>query len=101
MNYSDALDSYAGKLFLVALILGVVVLFAGVFYLSKEPVGSSLIASAIFTVFYGVVRNWRNFGTSWRFLLLFVLLIILIWISLGLDNFGKRKGWNFKFWKRH
>ncbi|MDP4039366.1 MAG: hypothetical protein Q8P57_02195 [Candidatus Pacearchaeota archaeon] len=95
IGYETALDKYSNQIFIYSLILGFVVLLVGLYFLKKEPVGSALIASGIWTVFYGVVVNWRNFGNAWRFLLLFVLLVVLIWFALKLESLGKRKGWKF------
>ena len=67
-------------------IIGILVFVAGFFLLSTEPVGSALMSGGIWAVFYGVVKNWRNFSESWRFLLLFVLLIVLIWLALRFNR---------------
>lgn len=103
ISYDRALDNYANRLFLISIVLGIIVLVVGLFLLKKEPVGSSLLASAIFTVFFGVVRNWRNFTESWRFFLLFVLLVALVWLTLRLEAGSKKKGKSLfsklKFWK--
>ncbi len=76
IGYEEALDDYSNKIFVICLILGIIVLAAGLFLLSTEPVGSALMAGGIWTVFFGVVKNWRNFTDAWRFLLLFVLLVL-------------------------
>jgi prolipoprotein diacylglyceryltransferase len=100
IDYEKDLDKYANELFLISVILGVVVFFVGLFLLKKEPVGSALIGSAIFTVVYGTARNWRNFTESWRFLILFILLVLLIWLTLRLNSAGKKRGIKIKFWKK-
>ena len=100
IDYEKDLDDYSNQIFIYMMILGFFVLVIGLVFLKKEPVGSALIASGIYTVFYGVVVNWRNFGNSWRFLLLFALLVILIWIGLRLESAGKKKGFKFRFWKK-
>ncbi len=96
INYNNDLDSHSNKVFVISIVIGVIVFVLGLFLLSTEPVGSALMASGIWSVFYGVVVNWRNFSNSWRFLLLFVLLIVLIWVALRFNT--KRK---FGFFKRH
>ncbi|MEK6847010.1 MAG: hypothetical protein AABY16_02485 [Nanoarchaeota archaeon] len=94
IDYEAAVDVHSSRVFIVALIIGVVVFVVGLFLLATEPVGSALMASGILSVFYGVVQNWRNFTQAWRFLLLFVLLIILIWVALRFND--KRKKFGFK-----
>ena len=86
IDYEDALDKHSTKIFIISIVIGILVFVAGLFLLSTEPVGSALMASGIWAVFYGVVKNWRNFTDSWRFLLLFILLIVLIWVALRFNK---------------
>jgi hypothetical protein len=86
IDYENALDTHSSRVFLVTVLIGIIVFVAGFFLLSTEPVGSALMASGIWSVFFGVTKNWRNFSDSWRFLLLFVLLVVLIWIALRFNR---------------
>ncbi|MEK6894166.1 MAG: hypothetical protein AABX10_01755 [Nanoarchaeota archaeon] len=86
IDYENALDTHSSRVFIISIIVGIIVFVAGFFLLKTEPVGSALMASGIWSVFYGVVKNWRNFTDSWRFLLLFVLLIVLIWVALRFNK---------------
>jgi|SRR3989338_4531676 len=86
IDYENALDKHSTKIFIISIVIGILVFVAGLFLLSTEPVGSALMASGIWAVFYGVVKNWRNFTDSWRFLLLFILLIVLIWVALRFNK---------------
>ncbi|MEK6915846.1 MAG: hypothetical protein AABW89_04875 [Nanoarchaeota archaeon] len=86
IDYEKALDIHSNRIFIISVIIGVIVFITGFFMLKTEPVGSALMASGIWSVFYGVVKNWRNFSDSWRFLLLFILLIVLIWLALRFNR---------------
>jgi uncharacterized membrane protein len=86
IDYENALDVHSNRVFIITIIIGVIAFVAGLFLLSTEPVGSALMASGIWSVFYGVAINWRNFSNSWKFLLLFILLIILIWVALRFNK---------------
>ena len=86
IDYEAALDVHSNRVFIIAIIIGIITFIAGFFLLSTEPVGSALMASGIWAVFYGVVVNWRNFSNSWKFLLLLVLLIVLIWVALRFNR---------------
>lgn len=86
IDYEDALDKHSNKVFVIAIIIAILTFVLGLFMLKTEPVGSALMASGIWSVFYGVVNNWRNFSNSWRFLILFVLLIVLIWVALRFNK---------------
>jgi len=98
IDYESALDVHSNKVFVIAVIIGIVVFVAGLFLLATEPVGSALMASGILSLFYGVVQNWRNFTQAWRFLLLFILLIVLIWVALRFNDKRKKFGFRLK-WK--
>ena len=94
LDYDVARGDYLKNIFIISLIVGVITLIVGFSILKIEPVGSALLASGIWAIFYGTVRNWSNFGNIWRFILLLVVLIILIWVAVRLN---KRKGFWFKF----
>ena len=89
IEYNEAHDSYSRNVFFISLAIGAITLLIGFFVLSVEPVGSALIGSGIWAVFYGTVINWRNFANLWRFLILLIVLIALIWFALRL---AKKKG---------
>lgn len=86
IDYEDALDEHSKYVFIISIVIGIISFISGMVLLKTEPVGSALMASGIWSVFYGVVKNWRNFSDSWRFLLLFVLLIVLIWVALRFNK---------------
>lgn len=86
IDYENALDKHSSRVFIISIIIGIIVFVAGFFLLKTEPVGSALMAGGIWAVFYGVMKNWRNFSQSWKFLLLVVLLIVLIWIALRFNK---------------
>ena len=72
--------------FVVALIVGIIVLLIGYGVLNVEPVGSALMASGVGAIFYGSMRNWINLTNVWRFLLLLLELILLIWVAQRLNR---------------
>jgi hypothetical protein len=85
-NFEDAQDKHSWTLFIISIVVGVIAIIIGYTILSIEPVGSALIGSGIWAFFYGGVVNWRNFGEIWRFVILFVILIVLIWIAVSLNR---------------
>jgi len=92
-DYNDAQDQRSQRVFFISLIIGIIALIIGYSVLKVEPVGSALMASGIWSFFYGSVINWRNFSDIWRFLLLVLALILLIWLALRLNSTKKRKFW--------
>jgi hypothetical protein len=91
LDYDDARDDYSRNIFIISLVISVLTLVVGFFVLKVEPVGSALLASGIWAIFYGTVWNWRNFGAGIRFGLLLLLLIALIWIALRLNRRRNRR----------
>jgi len=90
INYNEARDEYSRNIFIISLIIGVVTFALGFFILSIEPVGSALLGSGIWAIFYGTVWNWRNFSNIVRFVLLLIVLVALIWVAIRLNR-KKRK----------
>ncbi|MEK6892775.1 MAG: hypothetical protein AABX07_01095 [Nanoarchaeota archaeon] len=85
-QFDESRKSYSKVVFVIALIAGILTLLIGYGILSVEPVGSALMASGVGAIFYGSVRNWMNLSDVWRFLLLLLALVLLIWIALRLNR---------------
>lgn len=88
-NYESALDSHSKIVFIIALVIGLIAIGVGYFVLSVEPIGSSLIGSGVWAIFWGSLMNWRNFSSIWRFLLLLIAFIFVVYLTFRLNN--KRK----------
>lgn len=91
-EYTEAQKSYSQTVFVIALIAGIVTLLVGYLILTMEPVGSALMASGIGALVYGSMRNWQNLSTVWRFVLLLIALVLLIWITIQLNRNKAKKG---------
>ena len=89
IEYNEARDNYSKNIFIISLIVGVITFIVGYFILSIEPVGSALMASGVWALFYGTVWNWRNFGNIPRFILLLAVLVVLIWLAVRLNKKGR------------
>ncbi len=85
-HYMDAQKVYDKRVFIIALIAGIITLGVGYGILSVEPVGSALMASGIGAILYGSIRNWQNLSDVLRFVLLVVALVLLIWIALRINK---------------
>tara|TARA_Y100000310_G_scaffold334313_1_gene413843 strand:- start:5 stop:529 length:525 start_codon:yes stop_codon:yes gene_type:complete len=96
-EYDDARDAHARVVFYVGIVVGILALFAGLAWLSVEPVGSALIGAGIWSIFWGTAINWTNFSSIWRFLLLLVALVLLVWFTLRLNTKKKKKFWKKVF----
>ena len=98
-EFNEADKSHSSKVFFISLIVGILALIIGYSILSVEPVGSALIGSGIWSLFFGSVINWRNFSNIWRFLLLIIALILLIWFALRLNK-EEKKGFLRKLFRK-
>lgn len=90
-DFNEAMKKYNRNVFVIALIVGIIVLIIGFTILSVEPVGSSLMASGIGAIIYGTIVNWENLGNLGRFLLLLIALVLLVWIALRLNRLSSKK----------
>lgn len=84
-EYDGKMDSHSKIVFFIALIVGIIVIIIGYTILKIEPVGSALIGSGIWSIFWGTAVNWRNFANVGRFILLFIALVLLIWLAIKLN----------------
>lgn len=88
-DWVDAQKAHSKVVFVISLIVGMLTLLVGWLFLTFEPVGSSLMASGVGAFVYGSIMNWNNLSDIWRFLLLFVALVLLIWIAYMLNKSGR------------
>lgn len=97
IDYNDAQEKHSQTVFFVSLAVGLIALVVGFFFLSLEPVGSALMASGVWSFFWGTAINFRNFSNITRFLLLLAVLIVLVLFTWKINSARKDgKG----FWSR-
>jgi hypothetical protein len=85
-EFTEKQKSYAQIVFIVALVVGILTLIAGYFFLTVEPIGSSLMASGVGALVYGSINNWQNISSVWKFILLLLALVLLVWMTLRLNS---------------
>ena len=85
-EYEEANLSHSKYVFIISLIVGIITIIIGYSLLSTEPVGSALIGSGIWAIFWGTAVNWRNFANIGRFIFLLLTLVLLIWLTLRLNK---------------
>ena len=88
--YEREVDSYTQSVFIVCLIVGIVMLLAGLILFKIKPFGIALIGSGVVVEFYGVVKNWRNFDLAWKGIFIFILIVLIVYWTLYIKNRGKR-----------
>lgn len=85
-EFENAQDKHSKAVFIISIIVGIIALIVGYGILSIEPVGSALMGGGVWAIFWGTAINWRNLGSLWRFGLLFLALVLLIWIAVRLNK---------------
>jgi len=90
-EYDDAMKKYSKTVFIIAIPLGVLIIFLGAFFFSLDAVGAGLMGGGVGTLIYGAGGYWR-YASDWlRFLLSLVGLVALIWIAYWFNKRAERK----------
>jgi len=80
-NYDEAMKTYSRNVFIIAIPLGIMILFLGAFVFSLDAVGVGLMLGGIGTLIYGAGGYWR-YSENWlRFLISLTGLVALIWFA--------------------
>lgn len=95
-EWTDAQKTHSQRVFLIAIIAGIITLLIGFAVLTMEPVGSALMAAGVGALVYGSMRNWQNLSNIWKFLLLLAALVLLVWIAIRINRNAGKKG----FWRK-
>ena len=86
-EYDGARDLYNRDVFIASLILGLIIIVAGVL-LKLESVSVGIMGGGVLLIFYGMIRYWGELGKFVRLGLLGAVLAALIWI--GYKKFGDK-----------
>lgn len=89
--YSEATETYNKNVFIMAVILGIALVYLGGGILRLESVSSGIMGGGVLTVFYGVVKYWGFTTDAVRFAMLGVALFVLIWLGYRRMNPGRKK----------
>jgi len=89
-KYENARQQHSKVVFIISIVTGILTLLIGYTILSIEPVGSALIGSSVWAIFYGTLINWRNFTNIWRFILLLIAFVLIIWVAIRLNTKKKK-----------
>lgn len=90
--YNDAREDYSKNLFFITLILGILIIVVGALVFGLEAVGAGLMAGGVGVILWGIGEFWR-FADDWiKFLLSFVGLVALIYLTYYFnERLGKKK----------
>ena len=86
-EFNEVNNVYNRNVFFTSLIIGLVVIFAGV-VLKLESVSAGIMGGGVLLVLYGMIIYWGELGKYLRLFILGLVLAALIWI--GYKKFGKK-----------
>jgi len=80
-GYNLAQERYSMNIFLLAIPLGILVLFLGFYFFNLEPVGVGIMGAGVGTLLRGISNYWR-YSEDWlRFIISLAGLLIVIFFS--------------------
>jgi len=79
-EYNDIRENYSRNVFIIATVIGVVVLIIG-FALKIASVSSGLMGGGILAIMYGTIQYWTSLPDYGRFTIFGITLAILIWLG--------------------
>jgi len=81
--------AHSQVVFIISLIVGILILFISYLFIKVEPVGSALMGAGIWAIFWGSAVNWHNISNIWRFLLLLIAFVLIVWITVKINTSKK------------
>lgn len=91
-DYDGAREDYSRTLFLIAIVMGLLLIVLGAFLFNLDFVGGGLMAGGVGTIIYGTMSYWQ-FAYDWfKFSISLVGLVILIGFAYWFNKrIGKKK----------
>ncbi len=86
IDYENAQIKYSRIVFIAAGLAGLIAIAVGSFLFSVEAVGAGLMGGGIISIIYGNAVYWRNLDNLFRFIILLISLIIVIFIGLKINK---------------
>ena len=92
-EYERATESYSRNVFLIAIPVGIALIFLGFVIFGLESVGAGLMAGGVGTIIYGVGGYWRFTGNLFKFTtsLMGLIAVILIAYKFNSRFYSKKK----------
>ena len=85
-NFDETNKIYTRNLFVIATIIGLVLLGIGVFLFELESVGAGIMGGGIVTLIYGSTQYWQYSGNAFRFTISLVGLVLVILLGYWLNR---------------
>jgi hypothetical protein len=86
-EFDSAREEYNKKVFIFAVVAGLLSVVIGGAVLRLESVSTGIMGGGVLSIIHGTLRYWGDLADMGRFLILGIVLAVLIWI--GYKKFGK------------
>jgi len=80
-EYMDKREIYNRDVFFISLVAGLIALIIGGVVLNLESVSTGIMGGGVLTIIYGTIRYWGDMSDVYRFIILGVVLVVLIWMG--------------------
>jgi len=80
-EYDDEREIYNRDVFFISLVAGLIALIIGGVVLNLESVSTGIMGGGVLTIIYGTIRYWGDMSDVYRFIILGVVLVVLIWMG--------------------
>ena len=81
-DYDDASKHYNKNFFIIASIIGALVLISSYFFLRIPNISAGISCSGIILIFWAFVRGWDSTDTKLKFIIALVITIIVITLTV-------------------
>jgi len=87
-RYDDVREPYSRNFFIIATIIGVILVILGAILFDLDAIGAGIMGGGIITLIYGSGQYWRYSGNAFRFIISIIGLIAVIFLGYW---FNKRE----------
>jgi len=84
--YDKARDKYEKNLFLIAMIIGLIVIIIALFVLSMTNISAGLIMASVVLIVYGFARGWRAADDRLKFVFALIDAAVIISFAIMLNK---------------
>jgi len=85
-DYEAANKTYSRNIFIIATILGIILIVIGAILFELESVGAGIMGGGIVTLLYGATNYWRYSGNAFRFIISIIGLTAVIYLAYWLNK---------------
>jgi hypothetical protein len=85
-QFEEIQKEYGKKVFIISNIFGLILIIAGGLLFSIEAIGAGLIGGGIITMIRGNAVYWNNLDNLFKFIILLVALIVVLYVAIRMNK---------------